>query len=182
MDKRLEKYFDENLRDNPKDPDGLRHYCLELEQTLKLTTDPLKRTRLLGELGVHLRTLGELDQAEKSLRDALKIIQENNLGINWEVQQKIRLAHVLQWKRSFNASDSLFSDILTTCRSKIDAALYLDFALQHAGKNFFDQNRLREALACFEEAMSIRLKRQAPQDQIESTDLAIKRTKLILAD
>lgn len=182
MDKRLEKYFDENLRDNPHDPEGLRLYSFELEQSLKLTTDPLKRIRLLGELGVHLRTLGELDRAEKSLRDALKIIQENSLGIKWEVQQKIRLAHVLQWKRSFNASDSLFSEVISTCRDNVDAALYLDFALQHAGKNFFDQNRLNEALAYFEEAMSIRLKRQAPQDQIESTDLAIKRTKFLLAD
>ncbi|MFS4458010.1 hypothetical protein [Bdellovibrio sp. HCB2-146] len=181
MDKRLEKYFDENLRDNPKDPEGLRNFSIELEQSLKLTTDPLQRIRFLGELGVHLRTLGDLDRAEQCLRDALKIIQENNLGIKWEIQQKIRLAHVLQWKRSFNESDSLFSEIINTCRSNVDATIYLDFALQHAGKNFFDQNRLREALAFFEETMSLRLKRKAPQDQIESTDLAIKRTKSLLA-
>jgi hypothetical protein len=39
---------------------------------------------------------------------------------------------------------------------------------------------LKEALTFFEEAMTLRLKRQAPQDQIESTLLAVERTKSLL--
>ena len=138
--------------------------------------------RLLGELGVHLRTLGSLQEAEQVLREALQITEGHKLGLKWEMQQKIRLAHVLQWKREFMASDTLFNEVIAVCRSNSDVDMYLDFALQHAGKNFFDQNRLSEALAFFQEAMSIRMKRQAPQDQIESTALAIKRTKSLLAD
>lgn len=182
MDKRLEKYFDENLRDVPKDPDGLRSYTIELEQSLKETTNPQQRVRLLGELGVHLRTLGDLERAEQVLREAMQIIQVHNLGVKWEIQQKIRLANVLQWKRDFVSSGALFGEAIAVCRSNSDADMYLDFALQHAGKNFFDQNRLREALVLFEESMSIRSKRQAPQDQIDSAALAIKRTKSLLAD
>lgn len=182
MDKRLEKYFDENLRDIAKDPDGLRGYIVELEKALESAENPLQQIRLLGEVGVHQRTLGELDSAEQSLRNALRTAQENQLGIKWEIQQKIRLAHVLQWKRTFKASDSLFEEIIGICRANADASIYLDFALQHAGKNFFDQNRLKEALALFDEAMALRLKRQAPQDQIESTLLAVERTKARLSE
>ena len=177
MDKRLEKYFDENLRDIPKDPEGLREYTNELKRSLSDTDSPLQRVRLLGELGVHRRTLGDLQEAESILKEALQIIQENKLGIKWEIQQKIRLAHVLQWLRDFKRSDALFSEIIGVCRTHNDAAVYLDFALQHAGKNFFDQHKLDEALILFEETMSLRLKRKAPQDQIESTAIAIETTK-----
>lgn len=182
MDKRLEKYFDTNLRDVSKDPEGLRDYTVELEQFIKFATETQQRIRLLGELGVHLRTLGELDRAEHSLRNALQIIQEHGLSIKWEIQQKIRLAHVLQWQRVFKQSNNLFGEIINTCRSNADASEYLDFALQHAAKNFFDQSRLKEALVFFEEALALRLKKQAPQDQIESTLLAIERTKSLLGE
>lgn len=181
MDKRLETYFDENLRDLPRDPEGLKSYTVELEESLKLLSDPLKRASLLGQLGVHLRTLGHLDQAEFKLKEALRLVESNDLGIQREVVQKIRLAHVLQWKKYFRASDELFKEIINVCRSNKDAEGYLDFALQHAGKNLYDQNRLGEALVLFQEALQIRIKKSSPQDQIESTQLAIQRTKALLS-
>lgn len=182
MDKRLEIYFDENLRDVPRDPDGFGHYVVEIEASLKEVANPQQQVRLLGELGHHLRVLGDLQKAEQLLRKALQIVHDHKLGLQWEVQQKIRLAHVLQWKREFKASDRLFSEVIAVCRSNSDVDMYLAFALQHAGKNLFDQNKFREALELFEEAMNIRLERRAPQDQIESTELAIKRIKSLLAD
>lgn len=182
MDKRLEKSFDENLRDIPLDPIGLRSFIGELRQALVKTNEPKKRVSFLGQIGVHLRSLGDLEEAQKYLLEALEIIRENELGIRLEVQQKIRLAHVLQWMRDFKQSDDLFRQIVAVCRSNDEARVYLDFALQHAGKNFFDQHRFDEALILFEEAMQLRVKRKAPQDQIDSAALAIKKTKSLLAD
>jgi tetratricopeptide (TPR) repeat protein len=182
MDKRLEKTFDNSLRDIPDDPKGLKQVTEELAQSLLTTTDPKKRVSILGEVGVHLRSLGNLESAESYLLEALEIVKKNQLGIQFEIQQKIRLAHVLQWKLDFKSSDALFSEIIAVCRSNNDAVVYLDFALQHAGKNFFDQRRLKEALIFFEEAIELRLKRKAPQDQIDSTSMAIQRTKILLGE
>lgn len=182
MDRRLEFIFDENLRDVPCDPNGLREYTNELGSSLLSTIEPKKRARILGEIGVHLRCLGDLDSAEGRLLESLKIIKDNHLGVKQEVQQKIRLAHTLQWKKDFNQSNLLFDEVLTLCRSCKEAGDYLDFALQHAGKNFFDQGEYRKALGYFSEAMVLRNSRQAPSDQIESTALAINRTKVLLGE
>lgn len=182
MDKRLHKYFDESLRDVPTDPEGLRSYTRELEQSLLVTTNFEQRAKFLGELGVHLRTLGELDQAEKCLRESLGIIEDRNLGLKKEIQQKIRLAHVLQWKRNFKKSHELFDEIISICRAHDEVSGYLDFAFQHAGKNLFDQKKYKEALVFFEEAFKLRKKKQAPQDQIDSTLMAIERTRSLLGN
>ena len=53
----------------------------------------------------------------------------------------------------------------------------LDFAYQHYAKNLFDQKRLKEALSYFEKAMILKLKRKAPQEQIDSTKFAIQIVK-----
>lgn len=181
MDKRLEKKFDdESLREVPSDPKGLRQYTDELVQSLASVTDPKKQVSILGELGVHLRSLEDLDRAQEVLLEALNIIKDHQLGIKREIQQKIRLGHVLQWKKSFTESDALFDEVVSACRTSGDLGEYIAFALQHAGKNFFDQGRFAEALSYFEEAMTIRLTQKAPQDQIDSTLLAIERTKALL--
>lgn len=181
MDKRLELTFDENLKEVPKDLKGFKSYVVELEKRLNEVTDQEERVRLLGEFGTHLRVLGFFDRAAEVLKESLQIIQNQKLGIKLEIQQKIRFAHLLQWKRDFENSNILFDEIISVCRLNKDANVYLDFALQHAGKNFFDQNRLEEALFLFEEAMQIRLLRKAPHEQIESTQIAIRRVRTLLS-
>ena len=180
MDKRLECTFDQNLREFPCDPALFRECVNELQELLESSSDPQKQVSLLGEIGVHYRILNNLQDAENSILKALKIIENYKLGIKLEIQQKIRLAHVIQWKKNFEKSDKMYLEIIATCRSNIEAAMYLDFALQHAGKNFFDQNRFVEALNVFNEALGLRLQRQASKEQIESTALAIKRTTQII--
>ena len=134
--------FDENLREVPVDPFALKLYIQKLRDSLKGVTDKKVQVSILGEIGTHLRCLGELDLAEKSLLHALQIISTDNLSVSLEIQQKIRLAHVLQWKKNFDKSNLLFSEIITSCKKNPAITAYLDFALQHAGKNFFDQNQL----------------------------------------
>ncbi|WP_168196673.1 tetratricopeptide repeat protein [Bdellovibrio sp. ZAP7] len=180
MDKRLEVKEDENLRSVPVDPIGLRKYVIDLLGSLATASSHAKRVSILGEAGVHLRCLGDLSEAEQVLREALRIVEEEQLGLRKEVQQKIRLAHVLQYKKQFKYSDKLFKEVIEVCRVNDKANGLLHFALQHAGKNLFDQNRFTEALALFEEAMELRLKQEAPEDQIKSTAQAIARTKSLL--
>ena len=151
--------FDENLREVPEDADAFKAHIKSLEHSLKSETDPKQQIRLLGETGTYLRILSELDKAEELLVKALKIISDHKMGLRLEVQQKIRLAHVLQWKKDFKQSDQIFLETLQICRTHADVESYLPFALQHMGKNYFDQNRLMEALRCFEEALKIRKKK-----------------------
>jgi tetratricopeptide (TPR) repeat protein len=174
MDKRLERKTNEHLRDVPCNPEGLKQYVSELSETLKNSKDVKFQVKILGEMGVHLRSLNELDLAKNKLNEALKLIRSNQLGIKLEIQQKIRFGHVLQWQGLFNESNILFESIISVCRTDKEVEVYLDFALQHSGKNFFEQKKYLEALKQFEEALSLRLKRNAPLDQIESTKLAIQ--------
>lgn len=168
---------DENLRSIPKDPEGLLDHVQEMHESLEAIEDPKKLVSVLGEMGVYLRTLGELDAAEGCLSEALRLIHEKNLGIRAEVQNMIRLAHVLQWRKEFDQSTEIFQQIIEICRSDEEANSYLDFALQHSGKNLFDQKKYPEAYALFEEAYDIRKSKNAPKDQIESTEMALRVTK-----
>jgi hypothetical protein len=54
---------------------------------------------------------------------------------------------------------------------------FLAFALQHAGKNLFDQEQFQEALSMFVEALELRTQIMAPAEQIYSTEFSIKVTK-----
>lgn len=181
MSPRPELTFDEYLREVPTEVAVLSAHIEKLEQSLALISDPQKIVSTLGELGTLLRIQGDFEKAEDKIRSALKIIAENKLGLRFEIQQKIRLGHILQWKKQFAQSNDLFSEIISSCRTCIEAQIYLDFALQHAGKNLFDQMRFKEALQAFEEALQLRLERQAPPDQITSTQIAIQRTKELLS-
>lgn len=172
--------LNENLRFVPKDPSILQRHIEDLKKNLGQITEPKGRVSLLGEIGVYLRQLDSFKEAENYLQQALELIAQNNLGIDKEVQQKIRLAHVWQEMKRFSKSNSLFSEIIYTCRNNKDASPYLDFALQHAGKNEFDQGCYQSALDHFREALELRLAKNSPADQIESTQIAIQRTQELI--
>ncbi|MGZ3775573.1 MAG: tetratricopeptide repeat protein [Pseudobdellovibrionaceae bacterium] len=156
-------------------------YIAQLKDSLKTSKDLAERVNLQGEIGVYLRSLDQFVEAEAFLQEALQLIKENGLGVRKEIQSKIRLAHVFQEAKQFKKSDSLFCETLKICQTDSKAAPLLHFALQHAGKNEFDQGNLLPALQYFEEALSIRLRDSAPSDQRDSTQTAIARVKEVLA-
>jgi len=166
-----------SLREKPQIPSEVRDYIAYLESQLLGAVDPMKQVSLLGEIGSYLRILEDLTLAEEKIQLAMNLIETHKLGAQVEIQQKIRLAHIYQWKQDFEKSNTLFNEIIAFCRESSEAQKYLHFALQHAGKNFFDQQRYAEALTCFIEALKIRRERNAPLDQIESTKRAIEETK-----
>lgn len=170
-------YFDENLRDIPTHPEQLKKYVEKLNLDIKSKDSPKDQVRIMGEMGVYLRQLMQLDEAEQILSKALELIETHCLGLKFETQQKIRLAHVYQWNKKFIDSNRLFSEVVQSCRNNPELSGYLAFALQHAGKNLFDQGKFADALSCFEEALQIRVQNNVPKDQIESTQLAIQVTK-----
>lgn len=170
-------HFDEDLRDVPTYPSDLLKHVEKLQQEYKFLKNPTDQIRVLGELGVYLRQLMKLDESERILEQALQLVNQYQLGIKLEAQQKIRLAHVFQWKKDFIKSTQMFSNIIEFCRNNTELNVYYTFALQHAGKNLFDQGQFKEALLHFNEALSLRIKNNYPQDQIDSTKLAIKGTR-----
>lgn len=180
MENKIEIYFDANLRDVAKDQVALISYLETLEKDLESDLAPVEQIKILGELGVYYRILHNYQIAEKCLLQALRIIKLNNLGVKYETQQNIRLAHVHQWKKDFIKSNEQFEQIINLCKMNKDASIYLDFAYQHAGKNFLEQGQITEALSMFEEALKIRLEKKSPIDQLESTQLAIKKCNDLL--
>lgn len=177
--KRPEFYLDENLRFRPGDLAHLNEYIQYQHEQLKALHDPKELVRVMGELGVNLRSADRFEEAESYLKKALEIVKEKNLGAAFEVQQKIRLAHVFQEQKRFSESNQLFQECLDLCLAE-NLDHYYPFALQHQGKNMFDQKRYAEALKYFEEALSLRRRGNVPQDQIESSLRAIERTKELL--
>lgn len=77
--------FDDNLREVPSNPEALRAHVDSLKALLKSESGPAERVR---------------------------IITHANLGIRFTVQNKIRLAHVLQWGRKFDKSNELFESLM----------------------------------------------------------------------
>lgn len=174
-----EFFLDLNLRFRPVDLVHLNEYIQFLHDQLKTLHEPRELVRTLGELGVHLRSADRFTEAESALIKALEIIAEAKLGVAAEIQQKIRLAHVYQEQKDFVRSNALFDECLAVCqKEKLDH--YYPFALQHQGKNMFDQKRYAEALGFFERALKLRLGMGVPQEQIQSTEQAIERTRELL--
>mgnify|MGYP001544167112 CR=1 FL=1 len=172
--------INKELRAVPQNKEEFYLLIAKLQSSLPQSTG-LDRVNILGELAVYLRIDGQLEKAEKLLREALVLIKEHDLGIGKAIQQKIRLGHVLQFKKDFKASNALFQEIFATIEKNNSLAHYEAFAWQHWGKNLFDQERYDEALIAFEKTLEIRTRKDAPKDQLQSTKIAIKRTKELMA-
>lgn len=172
--------LNKNLRFIPKDPAALKAYVEKLRFKLGGAQDIGETVSLLGEIGSYLRSLNLFDQAEESISKALQLIALNEMGLRREIQNKIRLAHVFQDKKDFKQSSLIFREVVSSCRTDSDVAPLLHFALQHAGKNYFDQGQYQNALEYFEETLKLRTESSAPSDQIESTLSAISRVREVM--
>ena len=173
--------FDEQLQEVPINPEEMNAFVTSLIEQLEHSEDVTKKVKLLGEIGVYLRILRKLDDAEKYLLEAGRIIRSKSLSIPIQLSQQIRLAHVYQWKKNFKLSNAMFDEILKTCEKEKNLGTLLDFSWQHAGKNYFDQCDLKKALSAFEKALELRKVRNAPQDQVESSIKSIEKVKTLMS-
>lgn len=168
------------FHDYPEDPEDIK---LKIREMLKesATSDIKRYVSLLGMVGVHQRSLMLLDEAEKTLYRVLEVIAENDLSIALYAQNKIRIAHVYQWQKKFDISNAIFEEIINLCETNVEASQYLHFAYQHHGKNLFDQERYQEAHEYFICALKIRIEKNIPSDQLQSTQTAIEIVRKYLA-
>lgn len=173
----LNYIFDEQLQEVPTNPVEMSAFVASQIEELQRTEDNTKKVKLLGEIGVYLRILRRLDDAEKYLLEAGSIISLKSLPISMYLSQQIRLAHVYQWKKNFKLSNAMFDGILKICDKEKNLGTLLDFSWQHAGKNYFDQRNWEKALYAFEKALELRKVRNAPQDQVESSIKSIEKVK-----
>ncbi len=115
---------------------------------------------ILATLGSYQRMLGLLKDAEASQLLALECIQKitdkNNLRF---IAARLRLAQVYQFQKNFAKSNALFTECLKAAKESAkeskDQKIF-SFALQHQGKNLFDQGLFARALAAFYRALEIR--------------------------
>ena len=142
-----------------------------------------------GERVVWLRRLGQLDAAaelgwrELAARGGPAHDDEVVVLPLDAVAAAIRLAHVLQWQGDHTAAERLFEAAISTAASTDGprASALHAFGLQHLGKCLYDQHRDREALACFEHALTLRRDTGAPADQIVSSEQAVRAARRRLA-
>lgn len=172
------------------DPHTLREFAIissQLEDAIKdsekklmvCSSEPLSKAQLLSHLGGLYRLNQNLDQSQKALEGAALIFAEF-ADEKWLTLTRIRLANTFQWQNKFSLADQIFKDVINDCNQNPSIHQYLDFALQHHGKNLFDQSRFTEALKHFEEAYQIRLQK-GDKELINSTNIAIETTKNRLA-
>ncbi|GAA0937909.1 tetratricopeptide repeat protein [Virgisporangium aurantiacum] len=161
------------------DPDTLREILDEadtalfheiragLSERLATAGDDRSRARLLSMRAAVSRSLGDLDPAKADGVRALAYAEAvGDLRLLSTV--RTRVAHVLQWRREFEAADRLFA--LADSPELPDRARA--FVYQHAGKCVFDQGRYIEAVNHFERALDLR--RDDPDPRLlASTELAL---------
>jgi tetratricopeptide (TPR) repeat protein len=168
--------FDEYLREVPEEIDemkkGIKYlfYCLNTDESPSLH----------GLIGVYSRIVGLLDDAEKHIKQALSLYQ-NEQKVSGILTNKIRLAHVYQWKEEFNRADSLYEEVIEDISDNQHCLHLLDFVYQHYGKSKFDQKDYIKALELFEKAFEIRVEKDN-QELIKSTEHAINITKQFLLE
>lgn len=168
-------HFDQDLHEHFEHPVDAEKAIEELLANLPL--GGVERAKSLGKIGACLRILGKLHEAETHLLKAIWLLKGNSAPLTLILTEEIRLAHVYQWQKNFSKSNEMFEKILQKCSTNEELVDLLDFVLQHAGKNYFDQNRYQDALAAFEKALEIRLSRSSSPELIESSRKAVEVTR-----
>jgi len=175
----LSYHFDKNLRDVPNTPVDMTAACHELQRTAESASDPSQKAQLLAQLGSYQRMLNDLVRAEQAFSESLQLLEQSNASPRRLTAARIRLAHVFQWQKRFVESGQILKSCIEASRSFDDQGEMLSFALQHMGKNLFDQSKYDEAQRCFYDAMMIRV-RLEKQDLADSSRLALDRTMELL--
>lgn len=175
----LKTYMDDKLQGHYENPVDAREYVTCLMNNTTGEIDGIEKAKLLGNIGVILLHLRDLDQAEYYLKKSIVLINDLNLYRTHYVQQSIRLANVFQWKKDFVKADKLFIEIIELCNSNENCLIFLDFALQHYGKSLFDQQEYLHAIKKFEAALALRINK-GDVNLIANSKLAIKTINLLI--
>lgn len=169
--------FDERLREVPQDPGAFAAEVDRLAAKVRaLQSDPAGQLAALGRAGPALRIVGRLDEARLAASAAVALAER--LGdARAAFVNRIRLANVMQWQGRHDLATPLFERLVAQARAEDGLADLLDFALQHAGKDHFDQRCFAQAGRCFREALEIR-QRKGDAALVESSAFALQQAVL----
>lgn len=165
--------FDERLREVPLDPEAFAAEVDRLAgEVAALHANPAGRLAALGRLAPALRIAGRLDEAHLAATAAVELAER--LGeARAAFVNRLRLAHVLQWQGRHDLATPLFERLVVQARAGDELAGLLDVALQHAGKDLYDQRRFAQAERCFREALEIR-RRKGDAALVDSSAQALQ--------
>lgn len=165
-----------DLRDHPKDQTAYFTFLKSVEKDLSTELSVNDRLAALEVYGVGSRVVGQLNSAELSLKVAIQICEREKY-FSRLLQNKVRLAHVFQWKKNFDRSNDLFLECEKMLGPDISPGLTAAF-WQHKGKNLFDQEFFELAAECFSMALEIRKQHGVPTDQIQSSEYALAQAQI----
>jgi adenine phosphoribosyltransferase len=148
-------HFDDRLREVANNPDEMRQAVEFLQDQLNSTHDTRERIRLFGLIGVYARILHDLETAQNALQMAVDL-SAGIADLRHHFVNRIRLAHVYQWRGDFQTSTSMFDHLIEECETEPELLDYEDVLCQHAGKNKFDQSMYRQASSFFLWALHLR--------------------------
>jgi tetratricopeptide (TPR) repeat protein len=164
-------HIDDDLREVPDAPDDMRAAVTAWIAVYQANRDDRERLNLAGQIGTYARMLRDLDTAAEYLAQAVKLA--DSLGdARAHVINRIRLAHVYQWHGDYPLSTSMFTAIVTQVMTEPALFDLRDFAYQHAGKNYYDQERYADAILCFAHALVLR-QQKGDAELIASSEQAL---------
>jgi tetratricopeptide (TPR) repeat protein len=134
------------------------------------TDDAAERLRLLSAIGNDERALGILTAAIDDLAEAVALARSLD-DVRREAANLIRLATAMQYDNRHAEAEPLFRDALALTE-RPEAAMYRDFALQHWAKWLVETGNVAEAVACFEQALALR-QRKDDGELIASTEQSL---------
>jgi tetratricopeptide (TPR) repeat protein len=140
-------------RDGVEDPDDWLDEVGKLRSELHVAT-PQDRLRILGRLGDLLRAHRDLDNAVNLLEEAVELAREHADELA-ERANRIRLSAALMYREEHAPASAMLVDLVSHIEASVDRT-YLDFAVQHLGKVYAEQEAWRPAVTCFERACSLR--------------------------
>jgi hypothetical protein len=171
MTDHLQYTFDpETLREVYADPAAVQARIERLHADVRGAPDEIAELMARGELVGLLRGSGRLDDA---LAEADLAVERAEI-VGTPAQQhtaRIRLAHVHEWRGEFAESNLLYTELLAAAEQfgpVIEA-----FTHQYAGKNDYAQTHWADARDHFATALRIRDELALPDDQRESSRLAL---------
>ncbi len=168
----LKTYFGDDLHDYPENPEDLKKFIeFEKLEILNLVGD--EKYKRISRLAVHYRQLRNYDEAHELFKMASGYFENTNPQM--EMVNYLRWGDVFRFEKRFDEAWDILKkaeQILLT-HQFMD---YQDFYFQHLGKLFFDKGEYEKALECFENALSLRIKKANPE-LISSTEFALKITK-----
>ncbi|MFT4137278.1 hypothetical protein [Microbacterium sp.] len=155
------------------DPETLREIVdvSECRERLAELGDQRSLTALLERVWL-LKVVGELDDALLVAEQAVRVAR---MGGTRKDLLRARVLHatVLQFRGAYAAA----AQEITTCAEEAEGqswAALSAFAFQHRGKVFYDSGDYANARADFKRALFLRQEAGAPEDQLESSLIAIE--------